>query len=317
MKTKLTLLVVFCFIAINGSLAQQGFPVTDQQPVTMEGLSCGYKIKSLETKTVSDKGDFSRYSISFFVKNITGQPRVLPFRQGTNGMNGVADNLVQFNCINATGARLTSKYAVIKAPPYNVYRNNGFVKMGYAVMPGQTVSVDEIMIVPLNEQLNMQVFYIGYSQQLVPLTAGVAGPPPGPETGPIANQPPAVLSPDNFYQIKNSNYNTFVNIQTGVINCSTIQNGWFSAQWQIIPVPGSNYVKIKNRWKGNFIDTERGYITMTPADQSPGTMWMLESIGGNMFHIKNVQSGHYLSIIANQIKLTPGFANPGAGWMIL
>ncbi len=316
MKTKFTLLAVFCFIAINSSLAQQGFPVTDQQPVTIEGLTCGYKIKSLETKTVSDKGDFSRYSISFFVKNNTGQPRILPFRPGTNGMNGVADNLIQFNCLNATGARLTSKYVVIKAPPYNVYRNGGMVKMGYGVLPGQTVSADAIMIVPLNEQLNMQVFYIGYSQQVVPLGPAVSGPPPGPQPAPSANQPQPVFSPDNFYQIRNSYYNTFVNIQTGVINSSTIQNGWFSAQWQIIPVPGSNYVKIKNRWKGNFIDTERGYITMTPADQSPGTLWVLEFFGGNQFHIKNIQSGHYLSIIANQIKLTPGVANPGAGWMI-
>jgi len=316
MKTRYILSIGIGIIMQNQATAQQGFPVTDQQPVNIEGLSCGYKIKSLETKTVGDKGDFSRYSISFFVKNISPQPRVLPFRSGTNGMNGVADNLVQFNCLNATGARLTSKYAVIKAPPYNVYRNGGFVKMGYGVMPGQTVTVDEIMIVPLNEQLNMQVFYIGYSQRLVPLTAGMAGPPPGPEPAAIANQPPMVFSPDNFYQIRNSYYNTFVNIQTGVINSSTIQNGWFSAQWQIIPVPGSNYVKIKNRWKGNFIDTERGYITMAPAGESPGTMWVLESLAGNQFHIKNVQSGHYLSIISNQIKLTPGFANPGAGWII-
>jgi len=317
MKTRDILLVCLGIITLNKGYAQQGFPVTDQQPVNIEGLSCGYKIKSLETKTVGDKGDFSRYSISFFVQNITGQPKVLPFRPGTNGMNGIADNLIQFNCLNATGARLTSKYAVIKAPPYNVYKNGGLVKMGYGIMPGQTVSVDEIMIVPLNEQLNMMVYYIGYTQQLVPLNAVAAGPPPGPMPAQVSNQPPMVLNPDNFYQIKNANSNAFINIQTGVINCSAIQSGWFSAQWQIIPVPGSNYVIIKNRWKGNFIGTERGYITMAPVEQSPGTMWRMEPVDGNMFHIKSVQSGQYLSMGPNNVRLTPGAGNPGAAWLIL
>ena len=170
MKSRYILLISFAVTMTSKGYAQQGFPVTDQQPVVIDGLSCGYKIKSLETKTVSDKGDFSRYSISFFVRNISDRPRVLPFRPGTNGMNGVADNLVQFNCLNATGARLTSKYAVIKAPPYNVYQNGRLVKMGYGIMPGQTVSVDEIMIVPLNDPLNMLAFYIGNSQQLVPFS---------------------------------------------------------------------------------------------------------------------------------------------------
>jgi hypothetical protein len=316
MKTRYILLICFGIITINKGYAQEGFPVTDQQPVVIDGLSCGYKIKSLETKTVGDKGDFSRYSISFFVRNISNQPRILPFRPGPNGMNGIADNLIQFNCLNATGARLTSKYAVIKAPPYNVYQNRALVKMGYGVMPGQTVSVDEIMIVPLNEQLNMVAYYIGYSQQLVPLNASASGPPPVPAPAVVSNQPPMVFNPDNFYQVKNAYNNTFVNIQTGVINCSTIQNGWFSAQWQIIPVPGSNYVKIKNRWKGNFIVTERGYITMAPVDQSPGAMWIMEPVDGNTFHIKSVQSGQYLSMGPNNIHLTPGNGNPGATWQI-
>jgi len=316
MKWRYILLIGIAVVTISKGYAQQGFPVTDQQPVVIEGLSCGYKIKSLETKAVGDKGDFSRYSISFFVRNVSDRPRVLPFRPGVNGMNGVADNLVQFNCLNATGARLTSKYAVIKAPPYNVYQNRALVKMGYGIMPGQTISVDEIMIVPLNEQLNMLVFYIGNSQQLVPLAAEAVGPPPVRAPDPAPNQPPPVFNIDSFYQIRSANYSTFINIQTGVINCSPIQNGWFSAQWQIIPVPGSNFFKIKNRWKSNFIDTERGYITMAPLDQSPGTIWSLEPVDGNVFHIKNVQSGQYLSMGPNNIRLTPGTANPGATWQI-
>jgi hypothetical protein len=316
MKKKTLLWVCFNVILLNGAFAQQGFPVTDQQPVEMEGLSCGYHIKSLETKKVGDKGDFSRYSINFYVKNVSGWPKVLPFRQGINGMNGVADNLVQFNCLNATGARLTNKYAVIKAPPYNAYHDRRYAQTGYGLMPGQTINVEEVMIVPLNEPLNIMVFYIGYSQQLVPLNATDVNPRPAEVAEPLPDQPPPVFNSQNFYQVRNAANNTFINVQTGVISSSPIQNGWWSAQWQIIPVPGSIYFKLKNRWKSSFIDTDRGYITMAPDDRSQGTLWSLEPLQGNMFYIKNVQSGQYLCVISNQIRLMPDFYNKGSSWMI-
>jgi hypothetical protein len=317
MKKKRFLLLCAGTMIFNLAIAQQGSPVTDQQPVVIEGLSCGYHIKSLETKTVGDKGNFSRYSISFFVQNVSGYPRVLPFRPGVNGMNGVADNLVQFNCLNATGARLTSKYAVIKAPPYNAYQNRGFVKMGYGIMPGQTISVDEVMIVPLNEQLNMMVFYIGYSQQLVPLYATYAPPPPV-DPAPVPNQVAPVFDPQAFYQIKNMSNYTFINVQTGVISASPIQNGWFSAQWQIINIPGTLYVEFKNRWKSNFVSIQSGYIAMMPTDQSPGCEWILEPTDqNNVFRIKNVRTNLYLTISSNQLTTWAGIeGDHGKAWLI-
>jgi hypothetical protein len=323
MKIKYLLPVIASVFLAGTAIAQpQGFPVSDQQPVVIEGLSCGYHIKSLETKEVSDKGNFSRYSISFFVKNVSGQPRIIPFRPGLNGVNVVQDMLVQFICTNATGYRLTSKYAVLKAPPYNYYQNGGWMKMGNAIMPGQTISVDEVMIVPLNEPLNMLVYYIGYTQQLVPLnTALVNAPPPGGSPGVYAQaappQPLPVFNPQSFYQIKNMFFNTFLNTQTGIVSSSNIQNGWWSAQWQVLPIPNTSYYEIKNRWKSTFIDTERGYITMAPTDQSPGCQWTFEPFAGNLIKIKNVQTGQYLSIAANQIRLSDGYGNePSLGWLI-
>jgi hypothetical protein len=320
---KIRHLLLLCIVLTMGktTFAQpQGFAVTDQQPVMIEGLSCGYRIKSLETKQVSDKGNFSRYSISFFVKNATNQPRILPFRPGVNGVNQVSDMLVQFICTNATGYRLTSKYAVLKAQPYNYYQNGGWIRMGTAIMPGQTISVDEVMIVPLNEPLNMLVYYIGYYQQLVPLNAATLNTAPAPAGAyvpPAPPQPLPVFNPQNFYQIKNMYFGTFLNTQTGVVNSSNIQNGWWSAQWQILPIPNSTYFEIKNRWKSSFVDTERGYITLAPTDQSPGCQWSFESFTGNLIKIKNVQTGQYLSIGANQIRLSDGYNNePALGWLI-
>src|ERR1700744_1156601 len=129
-KIKLLLALI---VTATSAMAQQGFPVTDQQPVTIEGLSCGYHIKSLETKQVGDKGNFSRYSISFFVTNISNQPRVLYYRQGPPSITAQSNLLVQFNCLNATGARLTNKYAVLHATPYKIYRDRQWIPVGYSI----------------------------------------------------------------------------------------------------------------------------------------------------------------------------------------
>ena len=50
MKTRQLLPALLILLLGESAMAQQGFPVTDQQPVVIEGLSCGYRIKSLETK---------------------------------------------------------------------------------------------------------------------------------------------------------------------------------------------------------------------------------------------------------------------------
>jgi len=131
-----------------------------------------------------------------------------------------------------------------------------------------------------------------------------------------ANNIPQPAIGYKFHKIKNVRYNTFINVQAGVVNCLPIQNVGFNAQWQIIPVGASNVVKLRNRWNGYFADTERGYITMAPSDQSPGTVWLLEPVAGNDFHIKNIQSRQYLSEIGYSLRLTPGVANPGAMWQI-
>src|ERR1700712_4420674 len=154
--------------------AQQAFPVTDQQPQVIDGLTIGYNIKSTELKKVGDKGDFSRYSVRFFVSNTSLQAKIVLYKQGWNIGNSVSDKLVQFNCINATGARLTSKSVTISAEPCNVMalvddrapgsnksvQNKRLVQIGYWIKPGQTITADVILIVPLNEQPNVQAIYL-------------------------------------------------------------------------------------------------------------------------------------------------------------
>ncbi len=55
----------------------------------------------------------------------------------------------------------------------------------------------------------------------------------------------------NTYQIKHKQSGNFLHIETGFLDFGKIQNGWFSAQWILEPMPsvGENVYRIKNKWK--------------------------------------------------------------------
>jgi hypothetical protein len=191
MKFKVQLIALFLFV-INKSSAQQTFPVTDTQPVLINKLSIGYAIKSTEVKAVGDKGNFSRYSIRFFVTNTTNAPLVIPYSQGPNPSANVSDLLVRFNILNATGARFTSNVALIKAMPLKTFilvnqrdpqtnkieQVQRVAQVGFRLQARQTINVDEIVIVPLNQLPNVQAVYFASSPSPAPADTYVASPGP-------------------------------------------------------------------------------------------------------------------------------------------
>jgi hypothetical protein len=325
MKNALQFLILFLLIA-GKSWAQQAYPVTEAAPVQLNGLQIGYHIKSQEVKAVSNKGDFSRYSISFYVTNTVNQPLIIPYRNGWNQPGNTFDLLVRFDVLNATGARLTSKAALIHAQPYKTttYVNEKdpqsnrmiqvkrLVQVGYWIQAGQTISADEIVIVPLNQQPNVQAVYFASPVQPV-------APAPYP-VSPVAvqNTPPPMINMQGFLKFKSVFNNTYINIQTGIPASSTINNGWWSAQWQLIPVPGTNYFNIKNRWKGNFIDTDRGSIILSLNAQSASCMWGMEPTQNpNVYTIKNAQTGGYLSLAYNNLVLSNNINNDlSSAWQL-
>jgi hypothetical protein len=173
--SKKQLLIIPLLLITARLCAQQSHHVTDKEPAVINGLHVGYNIKSHEVKTVGDKGDFSRYAVRFYATNTTSEPKIILYKEGLGHYTYGADHLVQFNCLNATGARLTSKSATILAPPCDVtamvddkecgtnkvVRNKRKVQIGYWIKPGQTLSTDVILIVPLNEQPNVEAVYLG------------------------------------------------------------------------------------------------------------------------------------------------------------
>jgi hypothetical protein len=174
--------LLLCMGCFTNSFAQaQAYDVTESSPVTINGLTMGYNIKNAEEKEVGSKGDFSRYSIEFYVTNSSPDPKILLYREGWNN-NGVPnDQLAQFNCLNATGARFTSKFAIISAAPCSVMalvddkdctgkviQNKRFVQIGSWIRAGQTITTSAIVIVPLHDRPAMQVQYMANMQPTAP-----------------------------------------------------------------------------------------------------------------------------------------------------
>jgi hypothetical protein len=326
MKNRLRLLTLFILI-VNNLWAQQTYPVTDTLPLLINGLNIGYHIKSTEVKAVKDKGNFSRYAIRFYVTNTANTAIIIPYREGWNQPGNEFDLLAKFDILNATGARFTSKTALIHAMPYKTFtladekdpHSNKIiqvkrsVQVGYFIQAGQSIFVDEIVITPLNQLPNVQAVYFANAL------------PPGPPViyagnpGMVQNIPsPPVINMQGFLRFKNVFNNTYINVQTGMPVSSTINNGWWSAQWQLIPIAGTNYFNIKNRWRGNFMDTDRGSIITSLNSQSPGSMWSMEPTRNpNVFRIKNAQTGGYLSIANNNLVLFNSTGNDfSSAWQV-
>lgn len=317
-------MVILCLSAL-GAGAQNTFPVTDKQPANVNGLEMGYIIKSTETKSVGDKGDFSRYAVRFYVTNTTNEAKIILYKQGWNLLNNHSDYLAQFDCLNATGARLTSKQAIISAPACNLLadvddkdcstnktnKNKRFVQVGYWIKPGETINADAIVIVPLNQLPNVQATYLANQLTFVgSASMGQAPPPPVNGGGYMPPPPPSFGFNGELVKIRNLQDNSYINNQDGPPNSTTIQPGWWSAQWQLIRVQGTNRFNIKNRWKGNYLTTDNGSPGLFVNYASDGAQWFLEpSPDGNGFHIRNVSTHDYLCNSPNGLMMAKSYNN--------
>jgi hypothetical protein len=324
MKKQLVITILFTLF-ISRIWAQSAYQVTDSQSVNLNGLTMGYKIKSEEVKAVGDKGNFSRFSVSFYVTNPTSEEKIIMYKQGWNILNNVSDQLAKFNIINATGARLTSKEALISAAPCNVLadvedkdcatnkttKTKRFVQIGYSIKAGQTFSATAIVIVPLNEKPNVEVTYLGNLLQPT-ASASYHEPPPGYNPNQLPPPAPGRVNLDDFIKIRNAATNTYVNVETGAPRASAIDVGWWSAQWNLTRLPGSRIYVIKNHWKDNqYLSTDTGSPGTFMNYMSDGARWVIEPIfGTNTVRIKNLGTGSFLGISQDKLSMTN---NPNQG----
>lgn len=295
-----------------------------------DGLAFGFHINSEKEKEVGDKGNFSRYSIQFFITNVSGEAKIFLYNQGIQIFNDVSPYIIQFDCLNATGARLTSKSVQLQMAACNVLglvdgkdqnnkpqRNKQFVQVGYWIKPNETIKTNAIVIVPLNEKPVVQAtLYPNMNAKIIGNASYLS-------QSPIVNQPSQPVFNNGvdanvFYKIKNLNQsNSYINNQQGPLTFSAITDGWWSAQWLVVPIAGSNYVNIKNRWKENYISIDNGNLSLTNNYSSDACKWMLEpSLTSGAFRLRNAVTGGYLCIASNILKTAINYNNVNtADWL--
>jgi hypothetical protein len=160
MKT-LTAVFVFLFV-LCAAKAQQVTDLTEGQPYENNGLEYSFYITNEKNKEIKGE-DFDRYEVEISVTNKSGCLKLIPLRSGAANSSNTEIQIAEFNCVNATGKRLTAKKGTVSAKPWytNVRIPDETVKekyrmvyaqVGYAIRDGQTISNKLIVIVPKGER---------------------------------------------------------------------------------------------------------------------------------------------------------------------
>lgn len=168
---------LICLVLLHFSfpaLSQQVVDIEESFPYSYNGMEYGFYISNESAKEVKGE-DYQRYELNLYVTNKSGCLKLIPFRSGwTSNSSSSTDEMqiAEFNCLNATGKRLTAKKGTIAAKPWytNVkipdeqakdkYRMIS-AEAGYAIRNGQTITKKIIVIVPKDEKpkMNCRIIY--------------------------------------------------------------------------------------------------------------------------------------------------------------
>mgnify|MGYP006138636005 CR=1 FL=1 len=146
--------------------AQAMFNVGEEKPYIENGIEYSYAITNAR-----DEKDYSRYEVSLFARNKSGCQLIYLNRgQIATLFDGDPAAVARFECINATGKRLTSKGANLRARSFSIpYRqpvvgadgkttyNTIQVPAGFLLRNGETISNSIIVITPLGEKPSFKV----------------------------------------------------------------------------------------------------------------------------------------------------------------
>lgn len=161
MKKLILFLVLMAFTSLG---AQK---ITDGQTVDVDGLAVTFNILNKESVTAGGK-TFDRYKVSATAVNRSGKDFNL--RMSNAPQLATNTEIVELNCINATGAKLTSKKLALKLKAQNLnvtywaYTKDGKyqsfvipVVAGYYLDNGDSVNDTAIFIVPQGETPDISV----------------------------------------------------------------------------------------------------------------------------------------------------------------
>lgn len=155
------------FVAVASFSFASAQKITDGESVDVNGLAVTFNILNKEAITVGGK-EFDRYKVS--AKLVNNSQKSYNLRLSNAPQVASGNTLVEVNCLNATGAKLTSKKIDLKLKPQNVnvtywaYTKDGKyqsfvipIVAGYFLDAGDSVNDDAIFIVPKGEMPNVNV----------------------------------------------------------------------------------------------------------------------------------------------------------------
>jgi hypothetical protein len=161
------LFLIFLLLG-NISIAQNAYDLEEGKPFVLNGIEYGISIKN-EQKREFKNEPFTRFELRAYVTNKSGCSKLmLPNKSflSTDYQDVVAD----FDCINATGKRLTAKTAKVRAKeltaPYRFttkgtdgkdISNTVSVKVGHMLRNGETISNNFTVIVAEGQRPQMRV----------------------------------------------------------------------------------------------------------------------------------------------------------------
>lgn len=148
--------------------AQQAYDLTPGEPAQLNGIDYGFEIKN-ESRVDIGGSPFMRYDVAIYATNKSNCSKLF-FPKPTLFSSTDPNQLAEFDCLNATGKRMTNKSGKVLARPFTVpyqqkiktadgkdaYSTTN-IQAGYMLRNGETVSNSFIVIVPENEKPRMKV----------------------------------------------------------------------------------------------------------------------------------------------------------------
>ncbi|GAB2515364.1 ABC transporter permease [Spirosoma aerophilum] len=165
---RLALLLSFLTVLYLPLFGQQAYDIEPGHPAQMNGIDYGFEVRNERRIDISGE-PFMRYEVSVYVTNKSNCAKIMFPKQALLDQND-QNELASFDCLNATGKRLTSKGGKVLARPFMVpYRQRmknaegkeivttTNIQAGHILRNGETVSNSFIVIVPDGERPAMKV----------------------------------------------------------------------------------------------------------------------------------------------------------------
>ena len=160
------LIALSCMLLSFSAFAQE---MTENEKVNSKGLDFWYVITNTQEKT-----DYTRYEVTVYCKN-NNETMIYKAPVVQNGTYiKYETDIATFNCTNATGKRLTPKYANVQmsyltVPISNTYtdcRTNKtiteikYVQAGTVMQPGETRTRKVIFLTPKGEKPKINLVFL-------------------------------------------------------------------------------------------------------------------------------------------------------------